>query len=243
MMQENKIHKVLVIDDDSNILRLLKYNLEKANYKVITAVNGDKGLAAMSEQRPDIVLLDVSMPGLNGMEVCQRIKSDDANKYVPVILVTAKSELSDRVEGFTAGADDYICKPFELEELRSRLAAHLRTRQLLEELVDHAKQIATIEGVRRTLLTMSHYINNANQSVFGRAQLCEKYPDDESFRTQLVTTCLRQIPKVTAVIKAIETLVADLQFNALPYESISKGPIWDIEDKINSVLTGLTKKG
>lgn len=241
-MQENKTPKILVVDDDNSLRRLIRANLERTNYTVITAENGKEGLNAFSEHQPDVVLLDVSMPGMNGIEVCRRIKSDEANKYVPIILVTGKTELTDRVEGFTAGADDYICKPFEFAELRSRLAAHLRTRRLSEELVDDAKKMATIDGVRRTLVTMAHYINNANQSILGTAQLSEKYPQDSLYAQKLVSTCLEQIPKVTAVIKAMGAFVSDLQFNALPYESTSKETIWDIEDKINSVLTGITKK-
>ncbi len=242
-MREDKTSKVLAVDDETSILRLIKSNLESVNYKVVTAESGEEGLNAISEHRPDIVLLDVSLPGMSGIEVCRRMKSDEANKYVPVILVTGKTDLTDRVEGFAAGADDYVCKPFEFEELRSRLAAHLRSRRLSEELVDDAKKIATMDGVRRTLITMAHYINNANQSVLGTAQLSEKYPQNSVYAKKLVSTCLQQIPRVTAVIKAMEAFISDLEFNALPYDSTSKESIWDIEDKINSVLTDITKKG
>lgn len=241
-MQGKKIPTILLVDDDVSILRLIKSALETANYRVVTAKSGEEALNVVSRQRPDIVLLDVSMPGMSGMEVCRRIKLDKANKYLPVILVTAQADLTDRVEGFTSGADDYLCKPFELEELRSRVAAHLRTGKLLEKLVDDARENATIEGVRCTLITMAHYINNANQSVLGTAQLCEKYPQEPRYAQKLASTCLHQIPKVTAVIRAMETLVSDPELKTLPYISNAKERIWDIEDKINTVLTELTKE-
>ncbi|MFP4640841.1 MAG: response regulator transcription factor [Chloroflexota bacterium] len=115
--------KVMVIDDDVSLLRLLKKSLEKAGYEVDVASSGAEGLKMMYEQQPDIIVLDVMMPVMDGWEVCRRIRqlSD-----VPVIMLTAKSDEKDKVRGFKLGVDDYVTKPFSFAEFTARIGAILQ---------------------------------------------------------------------------------------------------------------------
>ena len=114
---------VLVIEDDQNIRELLQMYLEKEGYAVTTASDGEQGLAKFRSIRPDLVLLDLMMPGLDGWAVCRAIRSDS---QTPVIMLTAKSETDDKVAGLKTGADDYITKPFEMKEVLARIEAVLR---------------------------------------------------------------------------------------------------------------------
>ncbi len=114
---------VLVVEDDKNIQELLRMYLEKEGYAVTVAADGGQGLAKFRAIKPDLVLLDVMMPVMNGWEVCKAIR---AESRTPVIMLTAKGELDDKVTGLKAGADDYITKPFEMRELIARIEAVLR---------------------------------------------------------------------------------------------------------------------
>jgi two-component system response regulator MprA len=116
---------ILVVDDDVKIIQLLKRVLSLEGYSVRTASSGEDGLAEAQTQDPDLVILDILMPGMDGIEVCRRLRDSSAAE-VPILLLTAKDDLNDRVRGLDGGADDYVVKPFELEELLARVRALLR---------------------------------------------------------------------------------------------------------------------
>ncbi|WP_248930270.1 response regulator transcription factor [Paenibacillus hamazuiensis] len=118
--------KILVIDDDEKIISMLRRTLAFEGYTVFTAHNGVEGLKQILEHDPDVVVLDVMMPQLDGWEVCRRIR--ESGSEVPVLMLTAKDEVSDRVRGLDLGADDYLVKPFALEELLARVRVLLRRR-------------------------------------------------------------------------------------------------------------------
>ncbi len=117
---------VLVIDDEPELVKLLDYNLTRAGYAVLTARDGERGLAAARQHSPDLVVLDVMMPGLDGWEVCKRLRADPATAAVPLLMLTAKADEADRVLGLELGADDYVTKPFGVKELLARVKALLR---------------------------------------------------------------------------------------------------------------------
>ena len=117
---------VLVADDDEDIVRFVEVNLRLEGFDVATASNGEEALAAAYDLAPDLVLLDVMMPSLDGYEVCQRLRSDSRTKHISVIMLTAKSMSADKVVGLTAGADDYMIKPFDPIELVARVKSALR---------------------------------------------------------------------------------------------------------------------
>jgi len=121
--------KILIADDDPDIRDVLKITLSEENYDVIEAGNGEEALAAINLKTPDLVLLDYQMPILNGMEVCKMIKKDILLRHLPVLMVTGKGEISDRIDGLDSGADDYIVKPFEPRELLARIRMILRRTQ------------------------------------------------------------------------------------------------------------------
>jgi DNA-binding response OmpR family regulator len=117
------VKTILIADDEPTLVATLKYNLERESYEVITAADGEAALAAARSSRPDLVLLDLMMPGLNGIEVCRIIRRETR---VPILILTARGEEADRVAGLEIGADDYVTKPFSMRELVARVRALLR---------------------------------------------------------------------------------------------------------------------
>ncbi len=123
--------KILVIDDDTAINELIKVNLELEGHKVVQAYDGIKGFALCKQEQPSLVILDVMMPEVDGFTVAQRIRKNDETKDIPILMLTALSQLNDKVNGFNIGVDDYLVKPFEMEELKVRVRALLkRTNQI-----------------------------------------------------------------------------------------------------------------
>lgn len=121
--------RILVVDDEPRYVRLMEANLVSAGYVVFTACNGQEAVSMVDEQRPDLVLLDVMMPVLDGIGACERIRRFSS---VPIIMVTARGDERDRVRGLDVGADDYIVKPYSVTELLARVRAVLRRAQISE---------------------------------------------------------------------------------------------------------------
>ncbi len=118
--------RILIIEDEKDLAELLAFNLEKEGFAATCAFDGTTGLAAVSAESPDLVVLDLMLPGMLGTEVCKALRKDPATARIPVLMVTAKSDEIDRVVGFEVGADDYIVKPFSMRELTLRIKAILR---------------------------------------------------------------------------------------------------------------------
>ena len=117
---------ILVMEDEDALATLLQYNLEKEGYDVVVAADGEEGLVQIDERQPDLVLLDWMLPKVSGIEVCRRIRGRPETRNLPVIMLTARGEESDRVRGLDTGADDYLTKPFSMVELIARIRAVLR---------------------------------------------------------------------------------------------------------------------
>jgi two-component system alkaline phosphatase synthesis response regulator PhoP len=118
--------KILVIDDEEHILELIKFNLENNGYKVLTAANGIDAIKIAKAEEPQLILLDLMLPGMDGYDVCKEIRRDNSISMTPIIMITAKGEEFDKILGLELGADDYITKPFSIRELMARVKAVLR---------------------------------------------------------------------------------------------------------------------
>ena len=116
--------KVLIVDDEKAIVDILEYNLQKESYETLKAYDGPEGLRMAREENPDLVLLDVMLPGMDGFEVCRRLREE--RNDVPIVMITAREEETDKVFGLENGADDYVTKPFSMRELLARVKANMR---------------------------------------------------------------------------------------------------------------------
>ena len=192
--------RILLVDDEQSIQTLLSYPLRKDGYEVVQATDGRDALARFAEQAFDLVVLDVMMPRLDGLEVCRRMRSKST---VPIIMLTAKSEEIDKVLGLEIGADDYITKPFSLREFRSRVRAALRRAgmsrdhaelpedeplEVREMRIEPAKRTVTIRGedVRLTFVEFEilSALAHSPGRVFTREMLLTRIWGDSAFRDQ-----------------------------------------------------------
>jgi two-component system phosphate regulon response regulator PhoB len=129
MTKKSTMSKILIVEDDPDIRELLRFNLEKAGYNLFLAEDGEKALTLARKHSPDIILLDLMLPGMDGLEVCRTMKRDPELQGIPVMMVTAKGEEMDRVVGLELGADDYVVKPFSLREVVLRIRKVLDRRE------------------------------------------------------------------------------------------------------------------
>ena len=147
--------KILVIDDDPAINELIKVNLELSGYNVVQAYDGINGFALAKQELPNLILLDCMMPEVDGFTTAQRIRQNYNTKNIPILMLTALSQLNDKVKGFNIGVDDYLCKPFEMEELQVRVRALLkRSNQIPESLA--SRELLSIGEI--TLLPESYSV-------------------------------------------------------------------------------------
>ncbi|PKM93545.1 MAG: DNA-binding response regulator [Firmicutes bacterium HGW-Firmicutes-1] len=129
---------ILVVDDEKAIVDILEFNLRRDGYEVIKAYNGEDGLKLFREKNPDLVLLDIMMPKIDGLQVCKEIRSES---NTPIIMLTAKAEEVDKVIGLEFGADDYVTKPFSVREVLARVKANIRRRAMDVKELDQAKEL------------------------------------------------------------------------------------------------------
>jgi two-component system, OmpR family, alkaline phosphatase synthesis response regulator PhoP len=187
--------KILVIEDEEDIASLIKFQAELAGYKVHVENDGLNGFMAVEKERPDLIILDIMLPGLNGLDLCRKIRSNSDNNHIPIIIISAKSEELDVVLGLELGADDYVAKPFSLKVLFSRIKAVLRRGKETEKEV---KVLSfgdfTMEADRYLLrkkdkpigLTLSEFgilrrlLSNRGK-VLTRNQLLDEVQNDDAF--------------------------------------------------------------
>lgn len=188
--------KIVVIEDEADILEIINYNLSKEGYEVCSALDGEEGLQLVKKEIPDLVLLDLMLPGLDGIEVCRKLKAGAATQSISIIMVTAKGEESDIVLGLGIGADDYVTKPFSPRELMARVKSVLRRGSLKEDnaqnqisrdglLIDVNRHEVCLEGNKIAMTAMEfrilHYLASHPGRVFTREDLLSHVSSDDAF--------------------------------------------------------------
>lgn len=160
--------KILIVDDEPRNLRILEGILAPLAYDLRMANDGNDALAQVEVDPPDLILLDVMMPGLTGFEVCRRLKENVLTQFIPIVMVTALGEREMRVMGLEAGADDFICKPLDPYELRARVRSLLRIKALHDELQQKLEELQRLDRMRKTLTEMIFYdLKNPNACMIG----------------------------------------------------------------------------
>lgn len=192
--------RILVIEDEADLREVLAYNLKREGFQVDSAGSGQGGLAKARERHPDLVLLDLMLPDLDGLEVCRRLRQDDELSTTPIIMVTAKGEETDIVVGLGVGADDYLAKPFSIKELIARVQAVLRRRNHGKEdedrrrlrrgaiEIDPARHEVLVDGEQvrftATEFRMLHFLALRPGRVYERDSLLRHVLGDEDFRVE-----------------------------------------------------------
>lgn len=190
-----KKSKIVVIEDEVDILEVINYNLSKEGFDVCSALDGEEGLALVKKEVPDLVILDLMLPGLDGIEICRKLKTDYSTRSIPIIMVTAKGEESDIVLGLGMGADDYMVKPFRPRELMARIRSVLRRGDFIEEgeglvsidelVIDINRHEVKLEGKKIVLTAMEfkllHFLASHPGQVFTRENLLNHVSSDDTF--------------------------------------------------------------
>jgi two-component system, OmpR family, response regulator MprA len=163
-LEERPPIKVLVIDDDNNAIEFIKLGLKYEGFQVESSETGADGLVAAQRLNPGLIILDILLPDLDGLEVCNRLRSNPTTRDIPILMLTAKDDVRDRVTGLQQGADDYLAKPFDFDELVARIRAILRrARHALGQNGDADEQILTFEDLQ--LNTATHEVTKAGRPV------------------------------------------------------------------------------
>jgi two-component system alkaline phosphatase synthesis response regulator PhoP len=215
--------KILVVDDEEDILELLRFNLTKEGFTVVCAASGEEALKTALSKRPDLILLDLLLPGMDGLEVARRLKHDATTKEIPVIMVTAKGEEADIVTGLEVGAEDYITKPFSRKVLIARVRAVLRRKAAaptddqevlsVQDLTIHPGRREVLVKGKPVALTFTefgilNFLARRPGWVFTRSQIVDAVKGDEYFVTDRAVDVqivgLRK--KLGSAAKSIETV-------------------------------------
>ncbi|MCD6170500.1 MAG: response regulator [Candidatus Latescibacteria bacterium] len=187
--------RILIVDDEEDILSLVEYNLRKEGYRTIGVKTGEAALQLVEEETPDLIILDLMLPEMDGLEVCRILKSNENTSDIPIIMLTAKGEETDIVVGLEIGADDYVTKPFSPRVLLARTKALLRRKtkepiskeiiQVENLVIDTGKYLVTIEGkpisLTSTEFNLLRFLAQHRGKVFTRNQLLDNVWKDETF--------------------------------------------------------------
>jgi CheY-like chemotaxis protein len=201
---------ILVVDDQPINVQLLKRKLEREGIQITTAFSGAEALAAVKKAKPDLILLDVMMPDMDGIEVCQRLQADEDTRGVPIIFITARTGKESKIEGLNVGAVDYITKPIDLDETLARVQTQLRfvaiNRQVLDltRRLEESRKAATIGAVTQGI---AHNLNNLLGVIIGYLDLVKAYHDRPEQVKKNVQHVEDAVNRIVIIIKQLSTLV------------------------------------
>jgi DNA-binding response OmpR family regulator len=228
---------ILVVDDEPLALDIAEMSLARHGFSPIVARGGEEGWQRILNDKPDLVLLDITMPDIDGFEVFERIRSSDEIQTMPVIFVTARDDLEHKVRGLELGAIDYITKPYNPNELVARVRTTLRLQRLEREAGEKDREAAKRQIVETLLITLAHYINNAVAAIQGYTAITSS--DDPEAVDRMKSVVDRQSHVVSETIKAIEEMLQELKLDTADY-AFGGSQILDIETKIKSRIEALT---
>ena len=202
--------KILVIDDQPINVQLLKRKLEREGLRVIAAFNGREGLELIQREKPDLILLDVMMPDMDGIEICQRLQADEGTRAIPVIFITARTTKESKLEGLGVGAVDYITKPIDLDETLARVQTQLRFVAINREMVDlqrrleEARRAATIGAVTQGI---AHNLNNLLGVAIGYLDIIKVASDKPDQVRNSVQHIDAALQRIVVIIRQLSSLV------------------------------------
>jgi putative two-component system response regulator len=226
MDNESKKATIMVVDDTPANLKLLTEMLQGQGFRLLAFPSGKMALSAAAKNPPDLILLDITMPGMNGFEVCEQLKADEMLKDIPVLFISALTDTADKVKAFAVGGVDYVTKPFQFEEVNARIQTHLRLRSLQLELEKYNHRLE--ELVKEKVAEIS---NSQVATIVALAKLAESRDDDTGAHIErtrayckVLAEKLRENPRYAASIS--DTFIENL-YQASPLHDIGKVGIPD----------------
>jgi signal transduction histidine kinase len=191
--------KILIVDDTIDTVELLRKRLRSEGYETSEAYDGEECLSQVDAVNPDLIILDVMMPKLSGYEVCQRLKSDENTKYIPVLMLTAKSEVADKIRGLDIGADDYLAKPFDYKELSARVRSLLKIKAAHEKLAEEEKS----EALDQMLDEVAHEVRNPLVSIGGFARRVYESLPEGNLNRKYMEMIIEDVARLENIVKQL----------------------------------------
>jgi len=199
--------KVLIVEDEHDLVRLIRYNLEKEGFRVSSVTDGSLVMAELRREEPDVLVLDLMLPGMDGLEICRQVRRHDRYAGIPILMLTARSGEADRVVGLELGADDYVTKPFSMRELVARIRALLRRHEAIPRrhsvqrgnlTIDPSAHAVRVAGKQVELSALEfrllHHLASHPGMVFSRNQLLDRvWVDDRSVTPRSVDVYIRRV--------------------------------------------------
>ena len=204
------VPKILVVDDQPINVQLLKRKLEREGMAVVAAYSGQEALDLVKQEKPELILLDVMMPEMDGIEVCRRLQASEETRSIPVIFVTARTSKEGKIEGLGVGAVDYITKPIDLDETLARVQTQLRFLAINREIIDlqrrltESRRAATIGAVTQGI---AHNLNNLLGVVIGYLDLIKTYHDKPELVKKNVQSVQEAVQRIVSIIRQLSSLV------------------------------------
>lgn len=233
-INEKKDDLVLIVDDTKENLQVLGNILRENKYKIVLANNGTEALAIVAKRLPDLILLDIMMPDMDGFEVCSRLKADDRTKHIPVVFLTAKTETDDIVRGFQLGGIDYITKPFKHEELLIRVKTHVALKKARDLIVEQNVKLELLNKEKNNFLSIAaHDLKNPITAIKGFSKIIE----DEN-----ITLSKEEIIDFSKEIRVTSESMFQIVVDLLDINAIEEGKInlsfesFNIDEFIKSKL-------
>jgi len=222
-MTERK-SKILIVDDAIDTVELLRKRFHSEGYDTSEAYDGEEALKRVDEYNPDLIVLDVMMPKIDGYEVCRRLKNDENKKYIPILMLTAKGGVESKVKGLEIGADDYLAKPFDYKELSARVKSLLTIKASREKLLEEEKSVA----LEKMMDEVAHEIRNPLVSIGGFAKrVYDRLPENDPNKKYL-EMIMDEVSKLENMVK----LLIELKTMAVCYSECA-----DVNDIIMEVLS------
>jgi two-component system alkaline phosphatase synthesis response regulator PhoP len=201
--------RILIIDDEEDLIELVRYNLEQEGFQVKGAADGESGLDLAIKETPDLVLVDLMLPGIDGLEVCRALRSNSRTASIPVIMLTARSAESDRVVGLELGADDYVTKPFSPRELAARVKAILRRTQAVALETNVIQHGGLIIDLTRRQVTYEGAPVDLTATEFRLLQFFSRHPGRVFSRSELIDAALGK--EVSVIDRTIDVHITGLR--------------------------------
>lgn len=230
---------ILIVDDEPLALDIAEMTLQRHGFRTLTARGGRAGLEQVFAGHPDMVLLDITMPDIDGFGVYQTLRENPEYDKLPVIFVTARDDMEDKVRGLELGAVDYITKPYNTSELVARVRTTLRMQRLEREAADRERESARRKIVETLLVTLAHYINNALAAIDGRVVVTDM--KNEESVGKLLEVVRRRTRVISATLQCIEEIQEDMDNHMTQYAS-SDVEILNLEERIQEKVKLLEER-
>jgi len=233
----NQTPKILIVDDEPINVKILQRKLEKAGYEILTAGNGVECLESVSQVLPDLILLDVMMPEMDGVETCKKLKENPDTRSIPVVFVSAKIDRSDKIAGLDSGAIDYISKPVDLEETLARVQTHLKLERMHNENLELQQRLGEVRrnaAIGSMTQGIAHNLNNLLGVIIGYVDLLKLRVHQPEKITQDLQALEKAVKRMVDLVRRLSSMTSDTLVTRIEVNPVNA---------INQIIRGSTRQG